>query len=91
MSTEINEVAELAYEGSAPLTTTPTVGTPSVSTGPTLTPTTEPVRGGEIRVTILGSGDPFEKKSHASASLLICGERHRAHLLAAGLRRGPVA
>ena len=42
MSTEIDEVTELAYEGGAPLTTTPTV---------------EPVRDGEVRVTVLGSSD----------------------------------
>jgi ribonuclease Z len=29
------------------------------------------VGAGEIRVTVLGSGDPFVKKSQASASLLI--------------------
>ncbi len=71
MTTEITELTELAYEGGAPLTTTPVVGTPSGSVTPVLTPSAEPVRDGEIRVTVLGSGDPFVKSSQASASLLI--------------------
>ena len=47
------------------------VGTPSRSLTPVLTPAAEPVRHGEIRVTVLGSGDPFVKHSQASAPLLI--------------------
>lgn len=71
MTTEITELTELAYEGGAPLTTTPVVGTPSGLVTPVLTPSAERVREGEIRVTVLGSGDPFVKASQASASLLI--------------------
>jgi ribonuclease Z len=36
-----------------------------------LEPGAEPLGTGEVRVTILGSGDPFVKKSQASASVLI--------------------
>ena len=71
MSTEINELTELAYEGGAPLSTTPIVGTPAGSPSAMFEPTAEPVRDGAIRVTVLGSGDPFVKHSQASASLLI--------------------
>jgi ribonuclease Z len=72
MSVEINELTELAYEGSAvPLTTTPVVGTPSRPYAPVLAPGTEPLASDEVRVTILGSGDPFVKKSQASASVLV--------------------
>jgi ribonuclease Z len=71
MTIEITELTELAYEGGAPLTTTPVVGAPAGSPSTTLTPVLEPVRDGEIRVTVLGSGDPFVKHSQASASLLI--------------------
>jgi ribonuclease Z len=71
MVTEISELTELAYEGGEPLTTTPVVGTPSRSYASVLEPGAEPVRSGAIRVTVLGSGDPFVKKSQASASLLI--------------------
>jgi len=67
---EINELTQLAFEGGSPLTTTAVVGT-SPSLNPVLSPTDEPVRDGEVRVTVLGSGDPFVKHSQASASLLI--------------------
>jgi ribonuclease Z len=72
MTTEINELIELAYEGSGqPLTTTPMVGTPNRQYASVLAPGAEQVAAEEIRVTILGSGDPFVKKSQASASVLI--------------------
>jgi ribonuclease Z len=47
------------------------VGTTGRSYAPVLEPGAEPVGADEIRVTVLGSGDPFVKKSQASASLLI--------------------
>jgi ribonuclease Z len=71
MSTEITDLTELAFEGGEPLTTTPIVGTAPVTSAATVQPGLEPVRDGEIRVTVLGSGDPFVKVSQASASLLI--------------------
>jgi ribonuclease Z len=71
MADEINDLTELAYEGGGPLTTTPVVGTPGRSYANVLAPGAEPVGADEIRVTVLGSGDPFVKHSQASASLLI--------------------
>jgi ribonuclease Z len=71
MTTEINDMTELAYEGGQPLTLTPVVGTPGREYGSVLELGAEPVASGAIRVTILGSGDPFVKKSQASASVLI--------------------
>ena len=72
MTTEVDELTELAYEGSsAPLTTTPVVGSPALAYVPLLRPGAEPVGPEEIRVTILGSGDPFVTRSQASASVLI--------------------
>jgi ribonuclease Z len=72
MANEINELTELAYDGSGlPLTTSPVVGTPARQYADLFVPGTEPLASDEIRVTILGSGDPFVKKSQASASLLI--------------------
>jgi ribonuclease Z len=72
MANEINELTELAYEGSGMvLTTDPVVGTPAGPYAEVLAPGTETLASDEIRVTILGSGDPFVKKSQASASLLI--------------------
>ena len=62
----------LACEGSTQaLTTLPLVGSPGAAPGTTLTPGTEQVGPGEIRVTILGSGDPFVRPSQASASVLV--------------------
>ncbi|HOZ58258.1 MAG TPA: guanitoxin biosynthesis MBL fold metallo-hydrolase GntH [Nakamurella multipartita] len=70
--TEINEMTQLACEGSIhPLTTTPVVGTPGREYAPVLAVGAEPVAPGELRVTILGSGDPFVKRGQASASVLI--------------------
>ena len=72
MVTEIDEMTELAQEGSPePLTTAPVVGTPDREYASVLAPGAEQVAPDEIRVTILGSGDPFVKKSQASASVLI--------------------
>jgi ribonuclease Z len=72
MAREINELTELASDGATmPLTTTPVVGTPVGPYAQVLEPGAESVRPDEIRVTILGSGDPFVKKGQAAASLLI--------------------
>jgi ribonuclease Z len=69
---EINELTELAHDGGKmALTTTPVVGTPAREYADVYVAGTEPLASDEIRVTILGSGDPFVKKSQASASLLI--------------------
>jgi ribonuclease Z len=68
----INELTKLAYEGGTlPLTTTPVVGTPNRKYSSTFKPGAEPLDPDEIRVTILGSGDPFVKAGQASASVLI--------------------
>jgi ribonuclease Z len=72
MTAEINNLTALAFEGSSnPLTTTPVLGAPGPAHAPRLMPGTEPLASDAIRVTILGSGDPFVKKSQASASVLI--------------------
>ena len=57
--------------GTRALTTTPIVGTPARPYPDTYVPGTEELDAGEIRVTVLGSGDPFIKRSQASGSLLI--------------------
>jgi ribonuclease Z len=72
MSTDFTELTELAYEGGLPLTTTRVVGTPaSAQAEVTLIPDSDRVGDGAIRVTILGSGDPFTNKAQGSASVLI--------------------
>ena len=68
----INESTKLEYEGGTlPLTTTPVVGTPERKYSSTFKPGTESLGPDEIRVTILGSGDPFVKAGQACASVLI--------------------
>ena len=57
--------------GVMPLATTAVVGTPARAYAPMLVPGTEPLATGEIRVTILGSGDPWIRRSQASGSLLV--------------------
>jgi len=72
MATEINDLTELAFEGNTePLTTTPIAGIPEREYANVVTHTAEPLGLDEMRVTILGSGDPFVKKGQASASVLV--------------------
>jgi ribonuclease Z len=72
VTAEINASTKLEYEGGTlPLTTTPVVGTPNRKYSSTFIPGTEPLDPDEMRVTILGSGDPFVKAGQASASVLI--------------------
>jgi ribonuclease Z len=72
LTAEITAMTELAHEGSVhPLTTTPVVGTPGVTYADVFTAGTEELGPDEIRVTILGSGDPFVTRSQASASVLM--------------------
>ena len=72
MSLEINESTKLAFEGSTePLTSTPIDGEPETPYPETLVHNAEELAQGEIRVTVLGSGDPFVKIGQASASILM--------------------
>ncbi len=72
MTREINEFTKLAFEGSTePLTSTPIIGEPEMPYPETLVHNAEKLAQGEIRVTILGSGDPFVKIGQASASILM--------------------
>jgi ribonuclease Z len=62
----------LAYlGGTQALTTTPVVGDPDQVRPQVFVPGTEKLATGEIRVTVLGSGDPWIRRSQASGSLLI--------------------
>lgn len=57
--------------GSQALTTTPVVGSPDHRRPDVFVPGTEVLATGEIRVTVLGSGDPWIRRSQASGSVLI--------------------
>ncbi|MFZ2017023.1 MAG: guanitoxin biosynthesis MBL fold metallo-hydrolase GntH [Nocardioides sp.] len=70
MSDAINVTTPLATEGSSEaLTTTPVVGTPRPY--PEIFRPGEALTADEMRVTVLGSGDPFVRPSQASASILV--------------------
>ncbi len=72
MSTSAAALPALAHlGGTQALTTTPIVGTPSTPYPDAYVPGAEVLGEGEIRITVLGSGDPFIKRSQASGSLLI--------------------
>jgi ribonuclease Z len=57
--------------GTQALTMTPVVGAPAQPRPDTFVPGDEELAPGEIRVTVLGSGDPWIRRSQASGSLLI--------------------
>jgi ribonuclease Z len=72
MSTSAAALPALAHlGGTQALTTAPIVGTPSSPYPDVYVPGAEVLGEDEIRVTVLGSGDPFIKRSQASGSLLI--------------------
>lgn len=57
--------------GTVAMTKTPVVGEPVTVRPPVYVPGSEPLSPGEIRVSVLGSGDPWIRRSQASGSLLI--------------------
>jgi len=72
MRTEVGEPGGPARASSAaPLSTTPVVGTPAHAYAPMLEPGTEVLAAGEMRVTVLGSGDPWVRRRQASGSLIV--------------------
>ena len=60
-----------ARGSSQTLSTSPVAGTPSRRYEPVFVPGAEPLAVGELRVTVLGSGDPWIRRSQASGSLLV--------------------
>lgn len=57
--------------GTGALTSTPVVGDPARAMPEAFVPGAEELSTGEVRVTVLGSGDPWIRRSQASGSLLI--------------------
>ncbi len=63
---------DLAYlGGTKAVATTPIIGQPSQSYAEVYVPGEEPLRDGEIRVTVLGSGNPPATRAQASGSILV--------------------
>ncbi len=57
--------------GTRAITRTPTVGTPTRRYAERFVPGEEELEDGELRVTILGSGNPWNTRAQASASVLV--------------------
>jgi len=57
--------------GTKAITTTPVVGVPRREYAEVFVPGEEPVEDGELRVTVLGSGNPWATRAQASASVLV--------------------
>jgi ribonuclease Z len=57
--------------GTKPITTTPVVGTPRREYAEMFVPGEEEVEDGEIRVTVLGSGNPWVTRGQSSGSVLV--------------------
>jgi len=57
--------------GTKAITTTPVVGTPRRKYAEMFIPGEEKIEDGEMRVTVLGSGNPWVTRGQASASILI--------------------
>ncbi|MCU0297758.1 MAG: MBL fold metallo-hydrolase, partial [Candidatus Nanopelagicales bacterium] len=63
---------DLAYlGGTKAVATTPIIGQPSQPYAEVYVPGEEPLRDGEIRVTVLGSGNPPATRAQASGSVLV--------------------
>ena len=57
--------------GTKAITLTPVVGTPRREYAEDFVPGEEPLEDGELRVTVLGSGNPWATRAQASASILV--------------------
>ncbi len=63
---------DLAYlGGTKAIATTPLIGSPAEPYADVYVPGAEPIRDGEIRVTVLGSGNPPPTRAQASGSILV--------------------
>ena len=68
---ELEKLPPLTYMGGTQaVTATPVVGTPQWEYADTFVPGEEPLQDGELRVTVLGSGNPFVTRAQAAASIL---------------------
>lgn len=69
MSTAYTDLAYLG--GTKAVATTPIIGNPSEPYADMYVPGAEPLRDGEIRVTVMGSGNPPATRAQASGSILV--------------------
>jgi ribonuclease Z len=77
--------------GTKAITMTPVVGTPRREYSETFIPGEERLEDGEMRVTVLGSGNPWVTRSQASASILVEVGNAERDLLVFDLGSGSLA
>jgi len=77
--------------GSQAITTTPVVGSPSREYPEMFVPGDEPLEDGELRVTVLGSGNPWVTRAQASGSILVEVGNPQRDLLIFDLGSGSLA
>jgi ribonuclease Z len=79
------------YGGSKAITRTPIVGTPRRTYAEQFIPGEEKLEDGEMRVTVLGSGNPWVTRGQASASILVEVGNPQRDLLVFDLGSGALA
>lgn len=77
--------------GTKAMTLTPIVGTPKREYPEAFTPGEEPIEDGALRVTVLGSGNPWPTRAQASASILVEVGNPERDLLVFDLGTGSLA
>jgi ribonuclease Z len=77
--------------GTKPITLSPVVGTPRRQYAEMLVPGEEVLKDGELRVTVLGSGNPWNTRAQASASVLVEVGNAERDLLVFDLGSGSLA
>lgn len=82
----------LTYEGGTrAMTLTPVIGTPRREYAEMFVPGEEPLEDGELRVTVIGSGNPWPTRAQASASVLVEVGNAERDILVFDLGTGSVA
>ena len=77
--------------GTTALTATPSVGEPSREYADIFVPGDEPLEDGELRVTVLGSGNPWVTRAQAASSILVEVGNPEQDLLVLDLGAGSLA
>ena len=89
---ELEKLPSIAYMGGTqPLTATPVVGVPRREYADAFVPGQEPLEDGELRVTVLGSGNPWVTRAQAAGSILVEVGNSERDLLIFDLGSGSMA
>ena len=89
---ELEKLPALAYlGGTKALTATPQVGSPRREYATTFVPGQEPLEDDELRVTVLGSGNPWVTRAQAAGSILVEVGNPERNLLIFDLGSGSLA